>query len=73
MHFSGEGDAQAAVAVPQRGLRLLLGQPDRAGVDDEAVLNQGKVAEFNFAVLGRTMKTVPLNPLKARNVHERHF
>ena len=38
----GEGDAEAAVAVPQRSVRLLLRQPDRARGHHEAVRNQGR-------------------------------
>ena len=34
---SGESDAKAAVVVPQRGVRLLLRQPDGARVHHEAV------------------------------------
>ena len=56
--FPGESDAQTAAAVSQRGVRLLLREPDCARVNDEAVLDQSEVAEFHFALLGRAMKTL---------------
>ena len=54
----GESDAQAASAVPQRGLRLLLRQPVGPRDHHEAVFDQGQVAEFDVAVVGRTMSSV---------------
>ena len=51
-NFPGESDAQAAAAVPQRGVCLLLGQPVCPGEHHEAVFDQGQVAQLDVAVVG---------------------
>ena len=43
--YVGEGDAEAAVAVPQRRGRLLQRQPGGPGVNHETVRNQGHVID----------------------------
>ncbi|XP_030329322.2 arfaptin-2 isoform X3 [Strigops habroptila] len=47
----GEGDAQAAPALPQRHLRVLRGQPAAAGADAQAVQHQAQAAGRREAVV----------------------
>lgn len=53
--LSDQSDAQAAAAVPQRRVCLLLRQPDGPGGDAQAVQHKGQVAQLGAALLARAV------------------